>query len=311
MAHSSGKPRRGLRPAWRAALRHRGSGRRADPACDCGLRVQAYPTGRRPVGGAGPAGGLAAPACNVLEKQVVFGATSRLREQIKNTVKMIDGRLLRRAQQLRHRDDRRRRPGHGKGGARPGLSRPGDRHAGFRGTSHEGYELFLNGVLAQLGCGTGRRTRPRWSILGIVPRQDVFWQGELEEWSRLLAGIGLRANPVFGPAGGIDGLRDLTRAGLTLVCRRGAPGWPRTGTGFGVPWVDTGGLPVGAAASGSAARAARPASAGGAGEAFIAAETRREDHYPQRLADAVFPARTAARVRAGRRQLPGSRLAGS
>ena len=45
-------------------------------------------------GGPDPLGGLATPASNIFEKQVVFGATARLREQIKNTAKVVDGELL-------------------------------------------------------------------------------------------------------------------------------------------------------------------------------------------------------------------------
>jgi nitrogenase molybdenum-iron protein beta chain len=43
--------------------------------------------------GSGYAGGVQASSSNVIEKQIIFGGTSRLREQIKNTIKVMDADL--------------------------------------------------------------------------------------------------------------------------------------------------------------------------------------------------------------------------
>jgi nitrogenase molybdenum-iron protein beta chain len=257
-----------------------------------GCAVQAHLNGSA-AGWAGPDrfGGLAAPACNVFEKQVVFGATARLREQIKNTVKIMDGVLhvvLTSCATEMIGDDV---PAMAKEARDQGFPVLSIASAGFRGSSHDGYGLFLKGVLAQFAQPAAERDPGLVNLLGIVPRQDAFWEGDLAEWSRLLAGIGLRANPVFGPEGGIGGLRDLTRAGTSLaVSPRGVQVARALDQDFGVPWLDTGGLPVGAVASGSLLRdvAARLDLPGGPVEAFIAAETRREDHYLSRLADVYF-----------------------
>jgi nitrogenase molybdenum-iron protein beta chain len=241
----------------------------------------------------GPAGGLAVPATNLSEKHIVFGGGSRLREQIKNTLKMIDGRLyvvLTSCAIEMIGDDVPALTKEARDQGHPILEIS---TAGFHGSAPEGYELFLRGILARhdvLGP-VGLEDRTLVTILGLVPGQDVFWQAELEEWTRLLTGIGLRANPVFGLAGGVDGLRDLARAGLTLVLSPwGAGVAQELETRFGVPWVDAGGLPVGAAASADVLRtvASRLRQVADAGEAFIAAEAKREDHFLQRLADAYF-----------------------
>ena len=156
--------------------------------------------------GPDPLGGMAAPGSNVFEKQVVFGATSRLREQIKNTVKVIDGQLyvvMSSCATEMIGDDV---PAMAKEARDQGMKVLSVASAGFRGSAHDGYALFLKGVLAHpdlLGPAGGREPR-LVNLLGIVPRQDAFWEGELAEWSRLLAGIGLRANPVFGPDGGVE-----------------------------------------------------------------------------------------------------------
>ncbi len=259
-----------------------------------GCAMQAYRNGAAAGwAGANKFGGLAAPASNVFEKQVVFGATSRLREQIKNTTKVMDGRLhvvLSGCATEMIGDDVAAMAKEARDQGMPVLSIAS---AGFRGSAHDGYVLFLKGVLTGpelLGAG-GERDPGLVNLLGIVPRQDAFWEGELAEWSRLLAGIGLRANPVFGPDGGVDGLRDLARAGMSLAF---SP-WGAEVAGLlercaGVPWLDTGGLPVGAAASAEVLRALADRLSLDAAqvEHFLAAETRREDHHLHRLAELYY-----------------------
>jgi nitrogenase molybdenum-iron protein beta chain len=257
-----------------------------------GCAVQAHVNGSAAGwAGADRFGGLAAPACNVFEKQVVFGATARLREQIKNTVKIMDGGLyvvLSSCATEMIGDDV---PAMAKEARDQGFPVLSVASAGFRGSSHDGYGLFLKGVLAQSTAPAGERDPLLVNLLGIVPRQDAFWEGDLAEWSRLLAGIGLRANPVFGPEGGLDGLRNLTLAGSSLVVSPWGVEVARAlEQDFGVPWLDSGGLPVGAEASGSLLRdlAARLNVPLEPAEAFIAAEIRREDHYLSRLSDLYF-----------------------
>jgi len=261
-----------------------------------GCAIQAYRNGAAD-GWAGPDrfGGLAASACNVFEKQVVFGATARLREQIKNTVKILDGSLyvvLSSCATEMIGDDI---PAMAKEARDQGFPVLPIASAGFRGTSHDGYELFLKGVLAHAAVlGPAGERDPRLvNLLGIVPRQDAFWEGDLAEWSRLLAGVGLRANPVFGLNGGIGGLRDLTRAGCSLVVSpRGLAVAGQLEREFGVPWLDAGGLPVGAVASAALLRdlTGRLDLPEAPVEAFLAAELVREDHVLSRVAELYYRA---------------------
>jgi nitrogenase molybdenum-iron protein beta chain len=261
-----------------------------------GCALQAHRNGAA-AGWGGPDlfGGLAASACNVFEKQVVFGATARLREQIKNTVKILDGGLyavLSGCAIEMISDDI---PAMAKEARDQGFLVLSIASAGFRGTSHDGYELFLKGVLAHADLlgPPGERDPGLVNLLGIVPRQDAFWEGDLAEWSRLLAGIGLRANPVFGLDGGIGGLRDLTRASISLVvspCGLGVA--EQLERNFGVAWLDAGGLPIGAVASGALLRdlAGRLDLPAAPVEAFLTAEKRREDHTLGRLAELYYRA---------------------
>src|SRR5512133_1258542 len=59
----------------------------------CGIQAHLGGALRSGWNGSGASGGAALPSSNISEKQVVFGGTSRLREQIKNTVKVLSGEL--------------------------------------------------------------------------------------------------------------------------------------------------------------------------------------------------------------------------
>lgn len=241
--------------------------------------------------GPGPAGGLAAASTNLGEKQVVFGGTARLREQIKNTAKIMPARLyavLGSCPTEMIGDDIAAMTREARAQGFPVLDIDA---AGFRGPVQEGYALFLQAVLARPEVlGPVPPPDPDLvNLLGIVPRHDVFWEGDLEEWTRLLAGIGLRANPVFGHTGGVDGLRDLSRAAISLVLSPWGLGVARTlEANAGVPLLDAGGLAVGADASGAVLRAlaARLGRSPAAVDEFVAAELRRETHFLAGLAEA-------------------------
>jgi nitrogenase molybdenum-iron protein beta chain len=259
-----------------------------------GCGIQAWHNGAGAgLAGAAAVGGLAVPATNIFEKQVVFGATARLREQIKNTIKVIDGRLyvvLSSCATEMIGDDV---PAMAKEARDQGFAVYEIATAGFRGSAHEGYGLFLKGLLARRAWfePVAPRDPVLVNLLGIVPMQDVFWEGDLAEWSRLLAGIGLRANLVFGPEGGVDSLRDLPRAAISVVMSPwGIEPARMLEQAYGVPWLDVGGLPVGADATGDVLRALATRLCGEAvrADAFIAAERRREDHALVRLAECYF-----------------------
>jgi len=236
----------------------------------------------------GPAGGVAVPSTNLSEKQVVFGGTARLREEIKNAVKVHSGALyvvLSGCPTEMIGDDI---PAMAREARAQGFPVLDVASAGYRGAAADGYALFLKGVIANLSMlGEARPSDPALvNLLGIVPGQDVFWEGDLDEWTRLLAGIGLRANPVFGHAGGVDGLRDLSRAAISLVFSpAGADVARALEAEAEVPRFEVGSLPVGAVATTHLLRslAQRLGRAGPAVDAFLEAEVRRESHFLSRL----------------------------
>ncbi|WP_420135135.1 nitrogenase component 1 [Rhodopseudomonas sp.] len=235
--------------------------------------------------------GNAAPASNLSEKHIVFGGASRLREQIKNTrgivrgaltvvmtgcpAEMIGDDVAAMAQEARDAGD-------------DVLDLA---TAGFRGSAYHGYASLLEAAI-----GSSVTAPPRHAglvnILGPVPQQDPFWLAEIAELSRLIAGVGLAPNPVFGPRGGLDSLRSLGRAELTLSVSPWSSGASRLlDDRFDIPWVESGGVPVGARATSSLLEQLLVAVGevdDAAALAFIDAERRHEAYCLDGLLETLF-----------------------
>jgi nitrogenase molybdenum-iron protein beta chain len=153
-----------------------------------------------------------------------------------------------------------------------------------------GYTAFLKAVIgADLVIDKGARDPTLVNVFGLVPGADAAWVGDIEEWSRLLAGIGLRANAVLGPSGGVEDLRRVGNAALTLVLSPAGRGPAEDlQARFGVPWLEAGALPVGASATADLLRrvgdsAGRPRDGV---ETFVASEIDRENWFLERLSHA-------------------------
>ncbi len=177
----------------------------------CGVQLfygQSFTSGFR---GSGWIGGVAVPSSNTFEKEVVFGGEPRLKEQIEKTIELIDAEryvVLSACTSELIGDDIK------------GILNQFDGEkslifaetAGFRGSSYDGYEILLNAIIDQVV-----QEKPKQSnlvnIIGIVPSQDVFWQGNLAEIERILNGIGLEVNTLFND----KKVEDLAAASLNIV----------------------------------------------------------------------------------------------
>jgi len=164
--------------------------------------------------------GFDIPSTNIIEKQVIFGGGSRLREQIKNTVKVIEGDLyvtLSGCAPELVGDDviTMTREAQEQGESVIYFKAPG-----FKGKFHLGYEGVVNAIINQLPIVTAVNTSKQSNlvnIFGIVPNQDIHWRGNLEELRRILEGIGLKVNTLFGFGQGIEQWKDIPSASLNLV----------------------------------------------------------------------------------------------
>ncbi|MGX7743401.1 nitrogenase component 1 [Rhodopseudomonas parapalustris] len=163
--------------------------------------------------------------------------------------------------------------------------------AGFRDSAYHGYESFLKGAIAK-ATGTKPRRAGLVNLFGPVPHQDAFWLAEIEELPRLIAGVGLTPNPLFGPLGGVAGLRAVAQAELSLsVSPWGAAAARALDDGFGVPFIDSRSLPVGAIATTELLERV-VASVGevddSAARAFIEMERRREAYCLDHLLETLY-----------------------
>jgi nitrogenase molybdenum-iron protein beta chain len=175
----------------------------------------------------GYCGGLSVPSSNVQEREVVFGGGERLREEIRNALDVIDGRLFFvltgcvtevigddvRAVVSEFQDE--------------GVEIIYAETAGFKGDSYRGYDLVLQSLLRNyagpaVGKVRGRnakakKARGKVNLLGIAPFMDVFWRGNLEGLRSLLGRLGLEVNSFFTPADSLDGIRSAAEAELNIV----------------------------------------------------------------------------------------------
>ncbi len=260
----------------------------------CGLH---YHLGVSRAGASGsPFGAPPVSSSNVSEKHVVFGGSSRLREQLKNTVKIVDGELyfiVSGCSTEMVGDDI------------PAMAREGrDQNfpvvyantPGFRGDVHHGYQLAARALIEQLPAlnhpdpevSSGKVV----NLLGVIPHQDPFWQGNLEEIGRLLRGIGLEPNLLVGPGQDIASWRRAPHAVLNLVLSFwGEAPASLLGERYGIPSLVFGGIPVGFAASDLLRLVSDQLNLEGeAVERFIHAEEQRLLRHLSALADTYFRA---------------------
>jgi nitrogenase molybdenum-iron protein beta chain len=92
--------------------------------------------------------------------------------------------------------------------------------AGFKGDTYSGYEGVTEAVFTQLPgvmhIPAEKRDRSV-NILGLVPGEDPYWQGNLEELRRIFGNLGLNVNAFFGNTQGLESWKRAYGADLTIV----------------------------------------------------------------------------------------------
>lgn len=205
----------------------------------CGVQLfygQSFTSGFR---GSETIGGVAVPSSNNYEREVVFGGEPRLKEQIKNTIDLIDGDryvVLTGCTAELIGDDV-------SGVLREFEDKPiiYAETAGFKGSSYVGYEILLDALIDQL-VKKSRKRRKLVNILGIIPSQDIFWKGNLVEIERILNSIGLEVNTLFNG----KPVEDLSKAALNIVLSPwiGVKAARKLEDKFGTPYI-VNPLPIG------------------------------------------------------------------
>lgn len=182
----------------------------------CGAQVSMGQGAAAGFQGVGYIGGNAVPSSNMYEKEVVFGGEERLRELIGSTIEVMDGDLyfvLTGCTAGIIGDDSEsivnefRKNGHTVAHAET---------AGFKGNSYSGYEIAFEALFDQHVVPVAKEAAVV-NIFGIVPYQDINWQGNLEEIVRLLRKLGLKPNAFLINREGIETIKNSSSATLNIL----------------------------------------------------------------------------------------------
>ncbi|ATW28021.1 nitrogenase component 1 [Candidatus Formimonas warabiya] len=154
---------------------------------------------------------------NVYEKDIVFGGEDRLREQVENTLKIMDGDLyfiITGCMVEMIGDDVR------------SIAREYQDHekkiltaetGGFHGNSFQGYEIVLKTLFRDFVEEKLVKEAHLVNLWGIVPVQDVFWRGNLAVLKNLMQKLGYQVNTFFGEGETLDNLKNAASAALNIV----------------------------------------------------------------------------------------------
>ncbi|HBE77652.1 MAG TPA: hypothetical protein DDW65_07675 [Firmicutes bacterium] len=160
---------------------------------------------------------LAVPSSNVQEREVVFGGLERLREEIRSTVELIEGRLyfvITGCVTEVIGDDVKAVVSEFQ---KEGVPIIHAETGGFKGNSYYGYDLVLQSLFRNYLERDVLKVKKRVNVWGVVPFMDVFWRGNLEGVRTLLEKLGLEVNSFFSGADTLDDIRKAGGAELNIV----------------------------------------------------------------------------------------------
>lgn len=169
--------------------------------------------------GGGYGGGAVVPSTNASEREVVFGGNDRLSELVGATLKVLEadlfvvltgcipdlvgddvGAVVKPFQQQ-------------------GVPIVFAETGGFRGNNFTGHERVTRAIIDQfVGEQSGARVKGTVNVWTLLPYHNPFWRGDLTEIKRLLSGIGLKVNILFGPeSAGTSEWKAIPNAQFNLV----------------------------------------------------------------------------------------------
>ena len=169
--------------------------------------------------GGGYGGGAVPPSVNAGEKEVVFGGNERLEELIKASLKIMKadlfvvltgciGELV----------------GDDVGSVVGPFQRKGvpivyAETGGFKGNNFTGHELVSRAIIDQfVGDSNVPKEDSTVNVWSLLPYQNTFWRGDLSEIKRILEGIGLKVNILFGNGSrGAAEWKDIPKAKFNIV----------------------------------------------------------------------------------------------
>ncbi len=202
----------------------------------------------------GYAGGNTAPCTNFSEQEVVFGGIQRLRQIIANTDQVLDTDLqvvLTGCTAGIVGDDVGGLVTEFRAAGRPIVAVD---TAGFKCNNFESHSLVVNAIIDQYvglfdGANPARSEQNTVNLLASLPYQDPFWKGNLAEYQRLLEGIGLKVQVLFGPkSAGVTEWQRIPRANFNILVSPwpGRPIAEHLEERYGQPYTQFPHIPIGA-----------------------------------------------------------------
>ena len=171
--------------------------------------------------GEGYAGGNTIPCTNANESDVVFGGEGKLKDVIEGALKVIDGDIyvvLTGCTSDIVGDD--------VGSVTEPFQEAGNpivyvETGGFKSNNYVSHEVVVNAIIDQYVDKFKPKTGVKKGLVNVfatVPYQDPYWNGNLEEIKRILNGIGLEVNILFGnESDGVEEWKTIPEAEFNIV----------------------------------------------------------------------------------------------
>ena len=201
--------------------------------------------------GEGYAGGNTIPCTNASEADIVYGGEGKLRTVIDGAFQVIDADLyvvLTGCTSDIVGDDVGSVTGEYQEQGKPIVYAE---TGGFKSNNYVSHEVVIKAIIDQyVDCykQAGKKTKGLVNVFSTIPYQDPYWHGNLEELKRILSGIGLTVNILFGAdSGGVEEWKTIPEAEFNLV----VSAWAGLGIAkhleekYGTPYFHFPYLPVG------------------------------------------------------------------
>lgn len=171
--------------------------------------------------GEGYAGGNTIPCTNANESDVVFGGEGKLKDVIEGALKVIDGDIyvvLTGCTSDIVGDDVGSVTGPFQDAGNPIVY---VETGGFKSNNYVSHEVVVNAIIDQYVDKFKAKTGVKKGLVNVfasVPYQDPYWNGNLEEIKRILNGIGLDVNILFGnESEGVEEWKTIPEAEFNIV----------------------------------------------------------------------------------------------
>lgn len=239
------------------------------------------------------AGGSTIPCTNSSETEIVYGGERKLVSVIEGAFKVIDADLfvvLTGCTSDIVGDDVQSIASRYQAQGKPIVAIP---TGGFRSNNYVSHSVVVNAIIDQYVDKYKKDAAVQQGLVNVfatIPYQDPYWNGNLEEIKRILTGIGLTVNILFGQeSGGVEEWKTIPNAELNILASawEGLPVVQHLQEKYGTPYLHFPYLPVGGVETTNFLRQVQQA--GGfdkqATEAFIKKEEEKFYSHIERTAD--------------------------